>query len=75
MVEIMPKFICLNKMKRKYYSAAQRYLYTMRKNLPKTLDQLNILKFTIDLVNVHKTIKILVNSYRQKDVKQYILTN
>ena len=56
MAEIMPKFICLNKMKRKYYSAAQRYLYTMRKNLPKTLDQLNILKFTKYLVNVHKII-------------------
>ena len=55
---------------------------TMRKNLPKTLDQLifckctlNALKFTKYLVNVHKFTKYLVNSYHQKDVKHYVLTN
>ena len=64
----------------------------MRKNLPKTLDQLifcyylvNVLNFTKHLVNVHKFTKHLVNgrkftkylvdSYHQKDVKHYILTN
>ena len=56
--------------------------HTMRKNLPKTLDQLifckcalNDLKFTKHLVNVHKFTKYLVNSYHQKDVKHYVLTN
>ena len=55
---------------------------TIRKNLPKTLDQLifckhtlNILKFTKYLVNVLKFTKYLVNSYHQKDVKHYVLTN
>ena len=57
-------------------------LSTMRKNLPKTLDQLifckytlNALKFTKYLVNVHKFTKYLVNSYHQKGVKHYVLTN
>ena len=56
--------------------------FTMRKNLPKILDQLifckytlNALKFTKYLVNVHKFTKYLVNSYHQKDVKHFILTN
>ena len=56
--------------------------YTMRKKLPKTLDQLifckctlNALKFTKYLVNVHKFTKYLVNSYHQKGVKHYVLTN
>ena len=55
---------------------------TMRKNLPKTLDQLifckymlNVPKFTKHLVKVHKFTKYLVNSYHQKDVKHYVLTN
>ena len=55
---------------------------TMRKNLPKTLDQLifckytlNVPKFTKHLVEVHKFTKYLVNSYHQKDVKHYVLTN
>ena len=54
----------------------------MRKNLPKTLDQLifckctlNDLKFTKHLVNVHKFTKYLVNSYHQRGVKHYVLTN
>ena len=54
----------------------------MRKNLPKTLDQLifckcklNVLKFTKYLVKVHKFTKYLVNSNQQKDVKHYVLTN
>ena len=54
----------------------------MRKNLPKTLDQLifckytlNVPKFTKHLVEVHKFTKYLVNSYHQKDVKHYVLTN
>ena len=54
----------------------------MRTNLPKTLDQLifgkstlNLSKFTKDLVNVLKFTKYLVNSYHQKDVKHYVLTN
>ena len=54
----------------------------MRKNLPKTLDQLifgkytlNLSKFTKNLVNVLKFTKYLVNSYHQKDVKHYVLTN
>ena len=54
----------------------------MRKNLPKTLDQLifckylvNVLKFTKHLVNVLKFTKYLVNSYHQRDVKHYGLTN
>ena len=56
--------------------------HTMRKNLPKTLDQLifckytlNALKFTKYLVNVHKFTKSLVNSYHQKGTKHYVLTN
>ena len=55
---------------------------TMRKNLPKTLDQLifckclvNIVKFTKYLVNVPKFTKYLVNSYNQRGVKHYVLTN
>ena len=55
---------------------------TMRKNLPKTLDQLifckylvNIVKFTKYLVNVPKFTKYLVNSYHQRGVKHYVLTN
>ena len=55
---------------------------TMRKNLPKTFDQLifckytlNVLKFTKYLVNVHKFTKYLVNSYHQRGVKHYVLTN
>jgi len=54
----------------------------MRRNLPKTLDQLifgkyilNLIKFTKYLVNVLKFTKYLVNSYHQKDVKHYVLTN
>ena len=54
----------------------------MRKKLPKTLDQLifckytlNVPKFTKHLVEVHKFTKYLVNSYHQKGVKHYILTN
>ena len=54
----------------------------MRKNLPKTLDQLifgkytlGVLKFTKHLVNVIKFTKYLVNSYHQRDVKHYGLTN
>ena len=54
----------------------------MRKNLPKTLDQLTFCKYTLNvpkctkhLVEVHKFTKYLVNSYHQKDVKHYILTN
>ena len=57
-------------------------MYTMRTNLPKTLDQLifckcilNLSKFTKYLVNVLKFTKYLVNSYHQKDVKHYVLTN
>ena len=56
--------------------------FTMRKNLPKTLDQLIFCKYTLNvpkctkhLVEVHKFTKYLVNSYHQKDVKHYILTN
>ena len=56
--------------------------YTMRKNLPKTLDQLifckylvNIVKLTKYLVNVPKFTKYLVNSYHHKVVKHYVLTN
>ena len=56
--------------------------YTMRTNLPKTLDQLKfgnytltLSKFTKYLVNVLKFTKYLVNSYHQKDVKHYVLTN
>ena len=55
---------------------------TMRKNLPKTFDQLlfckylvNVLTFTKYLVNIDKFIKHLVNSYHQKGVKHYVLTN
>ena len=58
------------------------YTFTMRTNLPKTLDQLifgkytlNLSKFTKYLVNVLKFTKYLVNSYHQKDVKHYVLTN
>ena len=62
----------------------------MRKNLPKTLDQLsvgnwyfaninyylvNVLKFTKYLVNAPKFTKYLVNSYHQRGVKHYVLTN
>ena len=54
----------------------------MRKNLQKTLDQLifckytlNALKFTKYLENGPKFTKYLVNSYHQKVVKHYILTN
>ena len=50
----------------------------MRKNLPKTLDQLifckylvNFLKFTKYLVNVHKFTKYLAYSCHQKGVKHY----
>ena len=57
--------------------------YTMRTNLPKTLDQmifcklytLNLSKFTKCLVNVLKFTKYSVNSYHQKGVKHYVLTN
>ena len=56
--------------------------FTMRTNLPKTLDQLifgkyilNLSKVTKYLVNGLKFTKYLVNSYHQKDVKHYILTN
>ena len=56
--------------------------HTMRKNLPKTLDQLifckytlNVLKSTKYLVNDHKFTKYLVNSYQQKGVKHYDFTN
>ena len=55
---------------------------TMRKNLPKTLDQLIFCKYTLNtlkstkyLVNVHKFTKYLVNSYHQICVRQYIFTN
>ena len=54
----------------------------MRKNLPKTLDQLifckylvNIVQFTKYLVNIPKFTKYLVNSYNQRGVKHYVLTN
>ena len=54
----------------------------MRKNLPKTLDQLkfgkytlNVLQFTKYLVNVPKFTKYLVNSYHQRGVKHNVLTN
>ena len=64
----------------------------MRKNLPKTLDQLifcknlvnflkftkyllNVPKFTKYLLNVPKFTKYLVNSYHQRGVKHYVLTN
>ena len=47
----------------------------MRKNVPKTLDQLNALKFTKHLVNVQKFTKHLVKSYLQKGIKHDILTN
>ena len=54
----------------------------MKKNLPKTLDQLifckylvNVLKFTKCLVNVHKFAIYLAYSYHQKGVKHYVLTN
>ena len=54
----------------------------MRKNLPKTLDQLifyqylvNVLKFTKYLEDVPKFTKYLVNSYHQRGVKHYVLTN
>ena len=63
-------------------SAVNSHRNTMRKNLPKTLDQLifckytlNVPKFTKHLVEVHKFTKYLVNSYHQKDVKHYVLTN
>ena len=50
--------------------------YTMRKNLPKTFDQLiNVLKFNKYLVNVPKFTKYLVNSYHQKGVKHHVLTD
>ena len=56
--------------------------YTMRKNLPKTLDfadihyyLVNVLKFTKYLVNVPKFTKYLVNSYHQKGVKHQVPTN
>ena len=58
------------------------FVFTMRTNLPKTLEQLifcnytlNVLKFTGYLVNVPKFTKYLVNSYHQRDVKHYVLTN
>jgi hypothetical protein len=58
------------------------FRHTMRKKLPKTLDQLilckylvNVLKFTKYLVNVRKFTKYLVNSYHQRGVKHYVLTN
>ena len=35
----------------------------------------NVLKFTKYLLNVPKFTKYLVNSYHQKDVKHYVLTN
>ena len=54
----------------------------MRKNLPKTLEQLifgkytlGVLKFTKYLVNVPKFTKYLVNSYYQRGVKHYVFTN
>ena len=60
----------------------ERTCNTMRKNLPKTLDQLifcyylvNVLKFTKYLVNVPKFTKYLVNSYHQKGVKHCVLIN
>ena len=36
---------------------------------------INVLKFTKHSVNDHKFTKYLVNSYHQKGVKHYILTN
>ena len=45
---------------------------TMRKKLPKTLDQLIFCKYTL---NTLKFTKYLVNSYHQKGVKHYVLTN
>ena len=63
-----------------YHSLVE--VFTMRKNLPKTLDfanihyyLVNILKFTKYLVNVPKFTQYLVNSYHQKGVKHYVLTN
>ena len=66
--QIVPKWVLLT-------------TFTMRINLPKTLDQLIFCihcilnKFTKYLVNVLKFTKYLVNSYHQKGVKHYVLTN
>ena len=66
----------------RYSLSFQISICTMRKKIPKTLDQLifgkytlNVPKFTKHLVEVHKFTKYLVNSYHQKDVKHYVLTN
>ena len=56
-----------------FYELLLFFLFTMRTNLPKTLDQLIFCKYilvfskiTKYLVNVPKFTKYLVNSYHQK---------
>ena len=79
---VQPIFTYCRKKYMQKTETEKRNAYTMRKNLPKTLDQLNIhqylvnvLKVTKYLVNVPKFAKYLVNSYHQKGVKHYVLTN